>query len=62
MRIFKVSDLRPALRDACIERGRKDSDFLTALEAVEEWSGWHLGDPSWADVIIGLYERPEATQ
>ncbi|MDP5216727.1 hypothetical protein Q5Y75_05810 [Ruegeria sp. 2205SS24-7] len=54
---MKVQDMPSRVREACKERGRMDDENLTPLVAMREWSGWHLGDPYWADTIINLYEE-----
>lgn len=58
---IKVKDMTPSLRNACVERGFAIGDEMTPREAVKEWSGWHLGDESWADDIIDMYENPANT-
>lgn len=52
---LKVSDMNGQLRNACINRGHSMDDELTVWHAVEEWSAWELGDPSWANMIINMY-------
>ena len=29
---------------------------MSSRDLVAKWSGWHLGDESWAYTIIGMYE------
>ncbi len=60
--LIKVNDLSPALKLACVERGRALDERVSALDAVKEWSGWHLGDASWADSIISFYLNPTDTE
>lgn len=59
---MKVSDLDTTLRQACWDRGRTDDEEITPLEAVAEWSGWELGDPEWAKIIIQLYEDAQTDE
>lgn len=54
---MKVSNLHDELREACVERGRALDEEITPQQAVEEWAGWHIGDPSWATTIIRLLEE-----
>lgn len=56
---MKVSDLPDELNDACLQRGLAFDEDITAEEAVEEWAGWHIGDPSWATSIIALLKEAE---
>lgn len=53
---MNVSDLGDELQYACNERGLSADDEITPEEAVEEWAGWHIGDPSWATAIIKLLD------
>jgi hypothetical protein len=52
---LKVKDMNGTLREACINRGYSLEDELTPWHAVEEWSAWELGDPSWANLITSMY-------
>jgi hypothetical protein len=29
---------------------------MDTMGLMKAWCGWHLGDPSWAGIIIGHYE------
>lgn len=58
MEKIAVKDMRPALRDACINRGYREAEEITPKMAAMEYAGWHIGDPSFAKTIIDLYENP----
>lgn len=60
--MIKVAEMNSALKEACLERGLSESNEMTALEAVEQWSAWHIGDKSWATTIIYLYENAKASK
>lgn len=38
--------------------GREVTDHEVRLAAVRRMAGWHLGDPSWADMLIEAYLEP----
>ena len=56
--MLNLEKLPPDLIDALRERGRSDERIrkMTPTEAVAEWCGWHIGDPSWGPSIVRLYE------
>jgi hypothetical protein len=56
-RKLKVKDMPPDVAEACRERGFMNNVHMTPLEAMREWSGWNLGNPSWVDEIISQYEE-----
>lgn len=37
----------------------KDEDVKekSPIELMQMFTGWHMGDEEWADIIIGLYEE-----
>lgn len=58
-KLVKVDDLPGGLREACLDRGLREAELITPLQAVKEWSIWHLGDESWAESIITMYEMAQ---
>ena len=40
-------------------KDRENDDIISAMSPLQftrAYCGWHLGDESWADIIIGVYE------
>lgn len=34
------------------------TEHAAGLDAARKYAAWHIGDPSWADLIIGTYLNP----
>jgi hypothetical protein len=51
--------LDPRLLEALTERGHDERTIaeMTPREAIREFAGWHLGDPSWGGTFFDLVEN-----
>lgn len=57
-KVIKAGECPLDLKEALQERGVGMDKELTITEALEHWSGWHLGDTYWgrqaADLVACL--------
>ncbi|WP_273794876.1 hypothetical protein [Brucella intermedia] len=51
--------LQPSLLDTLKERGHDEQAIarMTPRDAIREYAGWHLGDPSWGSTFFDLVEN-----
>ena len=59
---LKVKDLPEELREALTEREFDPDQPIDPIDAVGEWTAWHLGDRYWGTRAIRLYLDACATR